>query len=96
MYNLNVKGMTLKDFNRRDYHFKTSYVEEDRTDYELTTDNGIRIYIGQFCGPCPYMITVYSPNGKHGGAAGFYTPYEALQYLKKFDALNQNLNIILI
>ena len=96
MYELNIKDITLKDFEKRNYRFKTSYVDEDRIDYEITTNNGIRIYIGQFCGPRPYMISVYSPNGKDGGAAGFYTAQDALEYLKGLNGLNESLEIRLV
>lgn len=95
MYILNLKGVTLNNFKREDYHFKTQYVEEDRTDYTLEK-NGFKISIAQFCGPHPYGVTVYSPNGNHGGASGFNTANEALEYLKNIGELNQCLNANLI
>lgn len=96
MYSLNVKNLTLKDFTREDYHFKTAFVDEDRTDYRLTTENGIRIVLSQFCGVHPYAITVYSPNGEGADAHGFDTAEDALNHLKSYTALNPILEIQLV
>jgi hypothetical protein len=96
MYNLNVKHLTLKDFKKEDYHFKTQFVDEDRTDYRLITENGIRIVLSQFCGLHPYAVTVYSPNGEGADAHGFDTPEDALNHLKSLKALNQILEIQLV